>query len=191
MFENNLELKAIGNEVYQWLFFMWARDIVIAIRRELDDDHNTVCLGRLLDEMAQRPEVITRRRFLNGISKDDFKFKMLSVTFDSHGVVKAQDTANDYLDPAGITSNRKHLMNVAKPALDYANRLIAHRSEIEKVAVTLGDVNRSVDEIETVFRKYYAIINGPALVGLEPSMIGDWTEPFRIPWVRPEPKDDE
>lgn len=31
-----------------------------------------------------------------------------------------------------------------------------------------------MEEIETVFLKYYDIINGPALMGLEPSIIGDW-----------------
>ena len=55
LFETNDDLKAIGGEVYRWLFEMWARDIVIAIRRDLDDDTNTICLGRLLIEMSQRP----------------------------------------------------------------------------------------------------------------------------------------
>ena len=60
LFERNDKLKAVGGDVYDWMFRMWARDIVIAIRRELDNDTNTVCLGRLLGEMAQRPKVITR-----------------------------------------------------------------------------------------------------------------------------------
>lgn len=190
-FENNDDLKAIGGEVYQWLFFMWARDIVIAVRRELDSDTNAICLGRLLDEMAQRPKVITRRRFLDGIPEEDFKFKMLSVTFDGHGVVKAADAMDDNLDPAGIANDRKHLLKVAKPVLAYANQLIAHRSETEEVPITLGEVNGAVDEIETVFLKYYAIINGPALMGLEPSIIGDWMKPFRIPWIKQHGEDGE
>lgn len=98
---------------------------------------------------------------------------------------------DDYLDPAGIAIDRKHLLKVAKPVLAYANQLIAHRSQREKVPVTLRDVNRAVDEIETVFLKYYAIINGPALVGLEPSIIGDWMKPFTIPWIKQHEDDGE
>ena len=42
--------------------------------------------------------------------------------------------------------DRRRLLKVAKPVLEYANQLIAHRSETEEVKVTLGDVNRSVDD---------------------------------------------
>ena len=103
LFENNQKLKSIGGEVYDWMFRLWARDIVISIRRELDNDTNTVCLGRLLDEMAQRPQVITRARYLGDIPKDD----------------------------------------------------------------TLGDVNRTVEAMDEIFIKYYALIVGPSLMGLE------------------------
>lgn len=123
LFEKNHKLKATGGDVYEWMFRMWARDIVIAIRRELDNDTNTVCLGRLLDEMAQRPKVITRARYLQGIDESDFRHKMLWTTFDGFGVVRQSDTAplTDYLDPAGISADRKRLLQVGKPVLAYAN----------------------------------------------------------------------
>ena len=185
LFERNDKLKAVGGDVYDWMFRMWARDIVIAIRRELDNDTNTVCLGRLLDEMAQRPKVITRARYLGDIFEEDFGYRMLWETFDGFGVLRQSDTAplTDHLDPMGIAADRRHRHKVAKPVLAYANQLVAHRSETEHVPVTLGDVNRAVEAIEEVFVKYYAIIVGPSLVGLEPSIIHDWMAPFAIPWV--------
>lgn len=185
LFQNNEKLKSIGGEVYDWMFRMWARDIVIAIRRELDSDTNTVCLGRLLDEMAQRSKVITRARYLGDIPEDDFKYRMLWQTFDGFGIVRQSDTAplTDSLDPAGIAADRQRLVRVAKSVLAYANQLVAHRSETEHVPVTLGDVNRTVDAIEEIFIKYYAIIVGPSLMGLEPSLIGNWMAPFEIPWL--------
>src|SRR5262245_43707224 len=161
------------------------RDIVIAIRRELDNDTNTVCLARLLDEMAQRPKVITSARYLRDIPEEDFKYQMLWEIFSGFGVIHQNDTAplTDYVDPAGIAADRQRLLKVAKPVLAYANQLVAHRSETEHVPVTLGDVNRTVEAIEEVFVKYYAIIVGPSLVGLEPSIIHDWMAPFAIPWI--------
>jgi hypothetical protein len=185
LFEKNDKLKSIGGDVYDWMFRMWARDIVIAIRRELDNDTNTVCLGRLLDEMAQRPKVITRARYLQGIEESDFRYRILWTTFDSFSVLRQSDTAplTDYLDPAGISADRRRLVQMAKPVLVYANQLVAHRSETEHVPVTLGDVNRTVEVIEEVFLKYYAIIVGPSLIGLEPSIVGHWMKPFEIPWL--------
>ena len=185
LFENNEKLKSIGGEVYEWMFRMWARDIVITIRRELDSRANMVCLGRLLDEMAQRPKVITRARYLRDIPEDDFRYRMLWETFDGFGIVRQSDTAplTDYLDPDGIRADRQRLAEVAESVLDYANQLVAHRSETERVPVTLGDINQTIDAIEEIFIKYYAIIVGPSLIGLEPSLIGNWMAPFEIPWL--------
>jgi hypothetical protein len=185
LFQRNEKLKTIGGDVYEWMFRMWVRDIVIAIRRELDDDTNTVCLGRLLNEMAQRPKVITRARYLRGIPADDFRYRMLWETFDHYGVTRQSATAplSDYLEPAGIAADRNRLLKVAKPVLAYANQLVAHRSETERIPVTLGDVNRTLEALEDIFTKYYAIVVGPSVVGLEPSIIHDWMEPFTIPWI--------
>jgi hypothetical protein len=52
MFNKNERLNKIGSQPYRWLLGIWGRDAVIAVRRELDDDKNTICLGTLLDEMA-------------------------------------------------------------------------------------------------------------------------------------------
>lgn len=163
LFERNDKLKAVGGDVYDWMFRMWARDIVIAIRRELDNDTNTVCLGRLLDEMAQRPKVITRARYLGDIPEEDFRYRMLWETFDGFGVLRQSDTAplTDHLDPMSIVADRRHLLTVAKPVLAYANQLVAHRSQTEHVPVTLGDVNRAVEAIEEVFRQVLRHYRGP------------------------------
>jgi hypothetical protein len=92
----------------------------------------------------------------------------------------------DYIDPAGIAADRKRLLKVAKPVLAYANQLVAHRNETEHVPVTLGDVNRTLETLEEIFTKYYAIVAGPTLDRLEPSFIGNWFTPFEFPWVVPE-----
>ena len=44
MFRTNADLHAIGGDVYQWLFRMWAWDAIMAVRREMDPDSNTVSL---------------------------------------------------------------------------------------------------------------------------------------------------
>lgn len=65
LFADNKRLHAIGSQPYRWIQGMWGRDAVIAVRRELDDDANTICFGTLLDEMASRPKVLTRARYMN------------------------------------------------------------------------------------------------------------------------------
>lgn len=183
MFEQNAKLKAIGGQVFEWLFYQWARDAIIAVRRELDPDSNTVSLGCLLDEMAERPEVLTRRRYLGRITDEsDFRWGMLNPVFEGYGLIKAADSMGDYLDPAHIRKDRNALDAECKPVKEYANRMLAHRTPIEEMPLTIGQLNKAIDAFEPIFVKYYAIVKGASLIGLEPSIIGDWTAPFRIPW---------
>jgi hypothetical protein len=60
--------------------------------------------------------------------------------------------------------------------------MVAHRTPIEET-LTYGELNAAIDALEPVFINYYAIVNGGGLMGLEPSIQYDWTEPFQIPWV--------
>jgi len=89
---------------------------------------------------------------------------------------------DDYMDPGYIQNDRDALDAECKPVKDYANRMLAHRTPIEEMPLTIGQLNRAIDAFEPMLVKYYAIVNGASLVGLEPSIIGDWTAPFRIAW---------
>jgi AbiU2 len=64
MFRKNKELNKIGGDVYEWLLGIWGRDVLMAIRRELDTQSGTINLVHLLREIQDRPDVLTRRRWL-------------------------------------------------------------------------------------------------------------------------------
>jgi len=187
MFEANDALKATGGDVYRWLFYMWARDAIIAVRRELDPDSNTVSLGCLLDEIADRPHVVTRKRFLGPSGKhSEFMLEILNNNFDELRVIKGATADEDFIDPANVRRDREDLDIACRAVRDYANRMVAHRTPIEEIKLTYGELNAAIDALEPVFIKYYAIIDGGGLMGLEPSIQYDWTEPFQIPWVVPQ-----
>ena len=190
MFNANTRLNAIGSQPYRWILGMWGRDAVIAVRRELDNDTNTICLGTLLDEMASRPEVLTRARYMAFMRKSEqFLIDLNDKAFTKRGVVKpTTDPSQDYMDPAVIKADRKSLDKAAKPVLEYANRLVAHRTPtIDKLEVTIKQINDAIDAIEPVFQKYHVIMTGSSLMRLEPYNQGDdWRRTFTFPWyVKP------
>src|SRR5437868_7099298 len=145
MFENNPKLKAIGGQVFEWLFHQWARDAIISVRRELDPDSNTVSLGCMLDEMVERPHVLTRRRYVGRIADtSDFRWKMLNTVFDEYGLIKATDSMDDYMDAVYIQNDRDALDAECSPVKNYANRMLAHRTPIEEMPLTIGQLNRAI-----------------------------------------------
>jgi hypothetical protein len=190
MFNSNARLRAIGSQPYGWILGIWGRDAVIAVRRELDDDRNTICFGSLLDEMAARPRVLTRARYMAFMkNSDQFLIDSNNRTFSKRGIIKPTSNPNDdYLDPAVIKADRKTLNIAAKPVLAYANRLVAHRTPtLDRLEVSINQINHAIDAIEPVFKKYHVILTGSSLVRLEPYNQGDdWRETFTFPWyVKP------
>jgi hypothetical protein len=193
MFQDNARLNAIGSQAWEWLLLLWGRDAVMAVRRELDDDTNTISLGTLLDEMAARPEILTRRRYMAHMTGcDQMVVKSNDEAFTLFGVTRsATDRMDDYLDPAGIRADRNALDAAAKPVLDYANRMVAHRTPVEELAMSVADIHAALDAMEPVVKKYHVILSGSSLMSIEPMEVGDdWREAFTFPWYGRKPHDD-
>ncbi|HUE89219.1 MAG TPA: hypothetical protein VMO26_24340 [Vicinamibacterales bacterium] len=185
MFRNNKQLNDVGSQAYEWLLGIWGLDAVMAVRRELDPDSNTVAMGTMLDEMAARAPVLTRRRYLSfAPDHEPMRLQILNRLFDGYGAVRPNDDRMaDHLSPDGINGDREQLEQAAAPALEYANQYIAHRTPIDDPTVKVSDINDAIDSLEPVFTKYYAILVGPALTALEPTNIGDdINEAFKFPW---------
>ncbi len=186
MFQTNERLKEIGSQPYQWILGMWGRDVVIGVRRELDSNKNNIAFGSMLDEMAECPEVLTRERYLSFLkTTEKFIIDSHNKAFDKWGVKKQNGSpATDYLDPSGIRADREELNATAAPVLEYANRIVAHRTPLEQpLQVTVGQVNAALDAFEKPFQKYHVIVTGRALERIEPNNVGDdWKETFTFPW---------
>ena len=170
MFQTNENLRRIGSQPYEWLTGHWGRDAVMAIRRELDGQSRTVSFGALLDDMAERNNVLTRKRFLAPMkSTDPYLIRVNNQLFDSYEIVSRTSRADeDYMSADGIEADRKSLNVAAAPVLKYANQLVAHRTPLKPLPLTVGEVNRAFDAIEAVFKKYFVMLTGSLLKLLNP-----------------------
>ena len=72
VFRGNARLQDVGSYLWDWMRVSYASYVVMRVRRETDDQGNTINLIQLLREIEARPEVITRRRYLEmlGIAED-------------------------------------------------------------------------------------------------------------------------
>ena len=63
VFRSNPRLQECGGDMWEWIRVTYASYVIMRIRRETDDQGNTVNLNQLLREIEQRPDVVTRGRF--------------------------------------------------------------------------------------------------------------------------------
>ena len=188
MFEANPQLNAIGGRIFEWLKEMWIHDTVINVRRELDDKRNVESFGVLLDEAVKRPQVLTRRRFVDGIAETDFRWELLNDKFTALGIItSAADSMDDYLDPGNISADRKGLNRVADSVLAFADRAVAHRTPGFTNSATFKDLDDAINSIEPVFKKYFEIINGNSFDSLDRPLDSEWLKPFEFAWLVPPP----
>lgn len=188
-FHENPRLNEIGGDVYQWLLGMWAHDALMGIRRELDDQTNTVNLRQMLYEMKDRPEVLTRRRYLAFLQPgdSDWLVESLNHQFDERGYVKAhtEDSLDDYLDPVVINADRETLEQGTQAAFAYAQQMVAHRTPVDTIEIKIAEIHSAIDAIEPMLQKYYCILKCVSIGTATPTFQYDWTAPFKFAWYVP------
>jgi hypothetical protein len=195
MFQENKRLNEIGGEVYRWLLGIWGRDALIALRRELDGQSNTVNLMHLFEEMKHRPTVMTRRRYLAHCTKDDHPYirEMMNKAFTRWGAVSdnSGDPLDDYIPADATDADQKALEVQTRKAFDYAQRMIAHRTPVEGLEIKPAEINAAIDAIEPMLQKYYLMFTASSLVSATAVAQYDWGAPFDFAWRTPGPVNEE
>ena len=190
MFEYNQALNKVGGPAYQWLLGIWGRDAIMAVRRELDDQHGAVNLVHMLHEIEKRPQVLTRRRYLAHIkpSDPDFLTETMNEDFNRFGCVTTPggDPDEDHIDPTVVRADRQHLQEEASATFEYAQQMVAHRTPIDKLEIQISDIHRAIDAIHPVLRKYYVILTGNGIATSEAAFQYHWKEAFEHVWANSE-----
>ena len=176
-----------ASDVFDWLTLLWGHDALLAIRRELDETPTTICLKQMLHEMEARADVLTRRRYLAHIQPTDSPRirEFMNRDFDRWGAVRplgAGDPLDDQLDPHLIRADRESLESGTAEAVEYANRIVAHRTRFAELQITLDRIHAAVDAIEPVMKKYYCLLTASSLVTSEATFQFDWAAIFDVPW---------
>ena len=189
MFHDNPRLNAEGGWVYRRLLDYYAAYIVIAVRREVDTGPDGLTLLQILMEMRRYNDILSRERFMSRFENReppiaDFVREMGKKDFDrwsdnghciSHGM---------------LNKDLKELRRRTGTVVNYANKRVAHRT-LDEATLTITQSDEALAHIEEVMQKYYTILAGPALVGLEPAIQFDWENVFTFPWIEPQPSRDE
>ena len=176
MFENSLQLQQDGAFVFEWLKGVYGRDQVMAVRRELGRDSEVINLIQLMYQIARRPEVISRARYLVHFPADS----VISPTEQNAQFDRLCGTG-PFIDVAMVKADRNKVERECRAVMKYANKLVAHRTTAQ-LPLTLKQVHEAMDAIEETLKKYHVILTGSALAGAEPAIQFNWQKAFRIPW---------
>ena len=90
-----------------------------------------------------------------------------------------------HVDPAIVQADLAQLLNTSAAVVAHVDRHVAHsdpRDIRPDQLATLADVHASIDEIGSLFQRYYTLLTGGS-AGLTPEILDNWQAIFRQPWI--------
>lgn len=189
---------------YRWLGMTYTAWGPMGVRRQLDND--SVSVKRLLSEMAQKPEVLSRQRYVRAYAAKLTGSRNVTTPISplddpAQGgayavqLSEAEEIANRSFD--GYAGHRNS--HVAKSAIEqdisqlrdgsdkvkvFADKKIAHLVEHQPIMLpTFDELDACVDLLERLVLKYELILKTSAPQSLLPTWQYDWKAIFYEPWI--------
>lgn len=175
--KNNPKIQK-PSSFYEFLGGVYVTSALIGVRRQVKIDKNSISFARLLKEICDIPQVLSRTRFVS-LYKGSTAEQFADRDFD-----KFAGKAGSHVDPDLVNFDLEKLKKKAKECEKYADRRVAHfdRRAIKNIP-TFADLDDYIDFLEELIRKYYLLFRATSLVSILPVYQYDWKAIFREPWL--------
>lgn len=139
--------KNIESELFRFIKVIYTSDIVMRIRRLIDEDKRTVSLFNLINEILFEYAIIDKKWFLNKYS-DGKEEKMFKSLFKDNII-----NTNLLIDDLNFLKKESVKIKI------YADKIIAHKDKnIPKNLLTFNEVEFLIKIITDMFDKYYYLL---------------------------------
>ena len=153
----------------------------IAIRRQADRDPRSCSLARLIEEVRDDADKLTREYFTGLWDRQDgpHLVQLANKAFD-----QLAGSEHDHLDRSLPERDLARLGSDAAKMRAFVNEHVAHdAAEPTTEMPTFDDLNAAIDALGQLFRKYAHVLTAGSYVTLEPVIQGNWKQLFREPWL--------
>lgn len=163
---------------YEFLGNVYVASAVMAIRRQVKIGKGSISFARLLQEICNTPEVLSRARYV-ALYKGSGSECFADRDFD-----KFAGKGNEYVDHSLVELDLKELQKKANGCEKYADKRIAHfDKKMPKRIPTFSELDSCVDLLEVLIKKYYLLFRGGCLLSVLPTFQYDWKQIFHEPWI--------
>jgi hypothetical protein len=166
-----------------WFATLYGTTQAIGIRRHADRSTQAITLGRLLKEIRDRPDVVSRERYLSFYGKvDDFQRRLAHEEYDEFAGKRRDVVAVDLVE-----ADLRMLDENTRQIAQYATRRIAHLDArtIDEVP-TYNDLDGALEELERLLKRYTLLLRCEALTSAQPTPNYNWQGALTVPWIPPE-----
>lgn len=158
--QRNSKLLTIRSPFIDMLDRSYAHATVASIRRLTDGRKGTVSLTRVLRELQGQPEKFVRH--IGEVAGEKWVMQV---------------------NKKEIEQDLKSLQETCEPVKRYADQYVAHHDRVPDPELPkYRDVNKAIDELSRIFKKYYALLAGGDLEPVVSYLEGPLAV-FRFAWL--------
>lgn len=170
-----------------WFWYDHAVHAAVRLRRLSDEDKRSASLGRLLTELGENSDELTRGRYLACWRHSTLHSGMWQA-FHRH---RASDAFDRFSGPGGlavdaerIRQDREDLREAIAPVKLFVDKRIAHHSPDRDPALSYEQLSEVIDLVSVLWRKYSLLVCqiDPPLEG--PADNANWGAAFDVAWRR-------
>lgn len=166
----------VRNLLTQW----YLAHQLLGIRRHSDLRRTTASLARIWKSIGRNPHVLTKERYVELSSIDDFTRRANAHYFDQR-----YGRGSDAVDADVAEAHVERLRQETRAVRDYVNASIAHLDANPKAGETLrfGQVDEALGVLEEELQALYLLVFGSSLLHAEPVFQFSWRGAFYVPWA--------
>lgn len=150
----------------------------VAVRRQAEVSARVVTLGRLLKDISEHPEVLSRERY---VAMWPWGMQHLGDEFFTEWAGEG----GDHVDPARVSSDFDSLYRRCETVKRYVDTRLAHAEprRPSDSPITFNDLDGAIDAFGELIRTYTALLTAVDRAYIEPVPQYDWCAPFRVAWL--------
>ena len=175
--KNNPKIQK-PSSFYEFLGSTYVISALIGIRRQIKIDKDSISFAKLLKEICDTPEILSRNRFV-ALYKVSAVEHLANKHFD-----KFAGKVGSHVDPDLIRLKLKNLKVKARKCEKYADQRVAHFDKgVIKNVPTFKDLDDCIDFLEELMKMCYRLFRAVSLTSILPVYQYDWKAIFREPWL--------
>lgn len=89
----------------------------------------------------------------------------------------------DIVSPEIVADDIAALNRATAKVQEIGDRSVAHRQRVHVGELRIADIDGAFDAIEACVTKYYTLLRGSSIMGLEPTAQYDTLELYTFPWL--------
>lgn len=179
MIRNNPKIQK-PSYFYEFLGNLYGERVLMVVRRHVKTKGNSISFARLLEEICETPQFLSRTRFV-ALYKGGPSEHLANEHFEEFGGKRGS-----HVYPKRVESDLETLKGKLRKCEDYADKRIAHRDKRPPKRIpTFADLDNCIDFLVKLVDKYHRLFRGRSIDPILPvgQSSHDWKAIFTEPWL--------